>query len=140
MRQCFEMYTSLILIMVECQFADDGDERETLGMPTVEERDSMWYGSTPVPRMIRNQLGHLLELNMIRLNREVKEGLLKMAQKKDRKMWIVEYLAAFIVAHTEEVDAGRNIFWSRYEDLVRSISDSEMSMLTIAGRVLDTSI
>ena len=55
-RQCFEMYTSLILIMVECQFVDDGDERETLGMPTVEERDSMWYGSTPVPRMIRNQL------------------------------------------------------------------------------------
>ena len=100
----------------------------------------MWYGSTPVPRMIRNQLGHFLELNMIRLNRQVKEGLWKMAQKKDRKMWIVEYLAAFIVAYTEEVDAGRNIFWSRYEDLVRFISDSEMSMLMIPGRVLDTSI
>ena len=85
-RQCFEMYTSLILIMVECQFVDDGDERETLGMPTVEDRDSMWYGTTPVPRMIRNHLGHLLELNMIRLNREVKKALLKMAQKKDRKM------------------------------------------------------
>jgi hypothetical protein len=134
------MYTSLILIMVECQFVDDGDERETLGMPTVEDRDSAWYGSTPVPRMIRNQLGHLLELNMIRLNREVKKGLLKMAQKKDRKMWIVEFLAAFILAHTEEVDAGRNIFWSRYEDLVGLISDSEMSMLTIPGWVLDTSI
>jgi len=55
-------------------------------------------------------------------------------------MWIVEFLAAFILAYTKEVDAGRNLFWSRYEDLVRFISDSEMSMLMIPGPVLDTSI
>lgn len=134
------MYTSLILIMVECQFVEDANEHETLGMPTVEERDSMWYDSTPVPRMIRNQLGHLLELNMIRLNREIKSGLLKMTHKNNRKMWIVETLAAFILAHTEEVDAGRNLFWSRYEVPVSLICNSEVSMLTILGPVLDPSI
>jgi len=41
-------------MIVELKFVDDGDddEGETLRMPSIEERDSMWYSSTPVPCMI----------------------------------------------------------------------------------------
>jgi hypothetical protein len=63
-----------------------------------------------------------------------------MAQKKDYKIWIVEYLAAFIIVYIKEVNARRNIFWSHYKDLVRFISDSEISILMILGRVLNISI
>ena len=137
-QQCMEMYASLALIMAGLQFVDS--EGETLEMPNVWEKDSVWYGSTPVPRMIRNQVGHLLELNMKRLNGEIKKGLSKMEQKGDRKMWIVGCVTSFFLAHTEEVDAGRNLFWSRYEDSVGLTSDHKKGVLTITGRVLDTSI
>ena len=71
-----------------------------------------------VPRMIQNQLGHLLELNMIDLDRKTLKGVQALMEKRERRMWVVVTLAVFLLLHTREVDAGRNIFWSRYIDTV----------------------
>lgn len=68
------------------------------------------------------------------------EDLRKTEQNKVRKLWTVEFLAAFYLVFTEEVDAGRNLFGSRYEDLVGLLSDFEMSMLKITVPVLDAFI
>ena len=96
------------------QFAGD----ESLGMATIEDRDSAWYGIKPVPRMIQNQLGHLLELNLIKLDKKTLKDLQALMEKRERRMWAVVTLAVFLLLHTRELDAGRNIFWSRYIDSV----------------------
>jgi hypothetical protein len=99
---------------IKWQFSGD----ESLGMATIEDRDSAWYGIKPVPRMIQNQLGHLLELNIINLDRKILKGVQALMEKRERRMWIEVTLAVFLLLHIREVDAGRNIFWSRYIDLV----------------------
>ena len=68
--------------------------------------------------MIQNQLGHLLELNMIDLDRKTLKGVQAVIEKRERRMWVVVTLAVFLLLHTREVDAGRNIFWSCYIDTV----------------------
>lgn len=108
------MYTTLRLMRIRWQFSGD----ESLGMATVGERNSAWYGIKPVPRMIQNQLGHLLELNIIELDRKILKGIQDMLEKRQRRMWVVVTLAAFLLLHIRELDAGRNIFWSRYIDSV----------------------
>ena len=108
------MYTTLCLMRIKWQFSGD----ESLGMAVMEDRDSVWYGIKPVPRMIQNQLGHLLELNMIDLDRKAIKGIQALMEKRERRMWVVVTLAVFLLLHTREVDAGRNIFWSRYIDPV----------------------
>ncbi|EER43773.1 predicted protein [Histoplasma capsulatum H143] len=97
---------------IRWQFAGD----ESLGMAIIDDRNSAWYGSRPVPRMIQNQLGHLLELNMIELDRKISTGIQNMMELRKRRMWVVLTLAAFLLLHIRELDAGRNIFWSRYID------------------------
>ena len=99
---------------IKRQFSGD----ESLGMATIEDRDSAWYGIKPVPRMIQNQLGHLLELNMIDLDRKTLKDVQALMEKRERRMWLVVTLAVFLLLHIREVDAGRNIFWSRYIDTV----------------------
>jgi hypothetical protein len=108
------MYTTLCLMRLKWQFSGD----ESLGMATIEDRDSAWYGIKPVPRMIQNQLGHLLELNMIELDRKILKGVQALMEKRERRMWVVVTLAVFLLLHIRELDAGRNIFWSRYRDQV----------------------
>ena len=113
-QQCFEMYTNLRLMRIRWQFAGDKD----LGMATVKERNSPWYGTKPVPRMIQNQLGHLLELNMVKLDKKISRDIQNALEKRQRRMWVVVTLATFLLLHIRELDAGRNIFWSRYVDSV----------------------
>ncbi|KAI4156834.1 MAG: hypothetical protein L6R39_001000 [Caloplaca ligustica] len=57
-------------------------------MAAIEDRDSAWYGIKPVPRMIQNQLGHLLELNMIELDRKILKGVQALMEKRERRMWL----------------------------------------------------
>lgn len=108
------MYTTLRLIKIKWKFSGD----ESLGMTAIEDRDSAWYGIKPVPRMVQNQLGHLLELNMIDLDRKILRAVQALLEKRERRMWVVVTLAVFLLLHTREIDAGRNIFWSRYVDPV----------------------
>ena len=108
------MYTTLRLMRIKWRFSGSED----LGMASVEDQNSAWYGVKPVPRMIQNQLGHLLELHMVYLDRKILRGIQALMEKRERRMWVVVTLAIFLVLHIREVDAGRNIFWSRYIDTV----------------------
>jgi len=99
------MYTTLRLMRVKWKFSGD----ESLEMATVEDRDSAWYGIKPVPRMIQNQLGHLLEMKLIDLDRKILKVVQDLMKKRERRMWIVVTLAVFLLLHIQELDAGRNI-------------------------------
>lgn len=92
-------------------------------MAPVNDRQSAWHGFTPVPRMVQNQLGHLLELRMIDLDRKVLPVLQKMLERRDRHSWVVITLSLFILLHVRELDAARNIFWGRYKDSVGSYAN-----------------
>jgi len=109
---CLEMYTTLRLITIGCRFSGP----ETLGMAMVDDPASAWYGDIPVPRMVRNQVNHLLEFRMIELDRKITQALSRLRQ--DRRLWMVGTLAVFLLLHIRELDAGRNIYWSRYRDSV----------------------
>lgn len=87
-------------------------------MATIHDSQSPWNGITPVPRMIQNQLGHLLELEMIKLDKRILLTLHKALQTRNRSSWIFTSLAFFILLHVRELDAARNIFWGRYKDSV----------------------
>lgn len=114
------MYTTLRLMRIKWKFSGD----ESLGMATVEYRDSPWYGIKPIPRMIQNQLGHLLEMKLIDLDRKILKVVQDLMEKRDRHIWIVVTLAVFLLLHIRELDAGRNILWSRYKDPVCPPSNS----------------
>ena len=123
MQRCFEMYTALCLIMIGCQFSGTRKERtgvedDYLDMTLVEDTKSAWYGRTPVPRMVTNQLNHWLELRMAELDREILKELAKIFERRKRHMWVIGILALFLLLHTREIDIGRNIFWGRYKDEV----------------------
>ena len=87
-------------------------------MATVTDRFSAWYGIIPVPRMVQNQLGHLLELKMIELDKNILKAVQDLLEKRSRRMWVIGTLAVFLLLHIRELDAGRNIYWRRYKDSV----------------------
>lgn len=89
-------------------------------MATVNDEESAWHGFTPVPRMVQNQLGHLLELRMIDLDKRILPTLQKLLEKRGRPSWVVATLSLFILLHVRELDAARIIFWGRYKDSVSS--------------------
>lgn len=117
------MYTALRLMMIGWRFSGKrksrtGIEDDYLGMAKVENRDSAWFGRIPVPRMVTNQLDHRLELRMAELDSKILKDADNMLKARGHHMWVVGTLAIFLVLHIRELDAGRNIFWRRYEDSV----------------------
>ena len=56
----------------------------------------------------------MLELNMIDLDKKILKDVQALMEKRKRRMWVEVTLAVFLLL----VDAGRNIFWSRYIDSV----------------------
>ncbi|KAF2834182.1 hypothetical protein M501DRAFT_984603 [Patellaria atrata CBS 101060] len=106
------MYTTLRLIRIGWRFSGE----ETLGMATIKDKQSAWYDTIPVPRMVQNQLGHLFELHIIDLDEKILKALHVILEKRDRRMWVVGTLAVFLLLHVRELDAGRNIYWRRYRD------------------------
>jgi hypothetical protein len=91
---------------------------ESLGTAAIKDQNSPWYGFKPVPRMMQNQLGHRLEFNLIDLDKKILKAVHNLMEKNDRGSWIVVTLAVFLLLHIRELDAGRNIFWSRHGDPV----------------------
>ncbi|KAH6714551.1 hypothetical protein BKA61DRAFT_723325 [Leptodontidium sp. MPI-SDFR-AT-0119] len=89
---------------------------EKLGMSLVDDEASPWYGITPVPRMLQNQLNHQLELKMAELDEKIMKNIMTIMKKAERKNWLTGTLALFFLLHIREIDAGRNFFWNRYED------------------------
>jgi hypothetical protein len=68
--------------------------------------------------MVTNQLNHLFELEMARLDSMILKGVQDILQKREKHMWVVGTLALFLLLYIRDVDTGRNIFWDRYKDKV----------------------
>lgn len=115
-KHCFALYTTLAIMRNGWEFADD----QTLGMSVIRDEQSAWHGQIPVPRMVQNQLGHQLELHMHKLDGLILKGLLALMTRQDPSDWRLVTLITFLVLYIREIDAGRNIYWSRYQDSVRS--------------------
>ncbi len=64
------MYTVLRLLRIGWKFSGD----ESLGMATVREKDSPFYGFKHVPQILRDQLNHVLELKLKELDTEILKG------------------------------------------------------------------
>lgn len=91
---------------------------ETLGMVQIKGEHSAFDGQIPVPRMVTNQLNHLFELEMARLDSQILTEVSKILREREPGMWVVVILALLLLLHIREVDLGRNIFWGRYQDQV----------------------
>lgn len=113
-QQCLLLYTALKLLRLGWKFHGV----DTLGMNPVTVPSSAWYGVIPVPRMVQNQLNHRLELQMMKLDEEIRKGLAKL---RGREVWMVATCATFILLHIRELDAARNVFWKQYQDTVSYI-------------------
>ncbi|ORY01909.1 hypothetical protein BCR34DRAFT_574570 [Clohesyomyces aquaticus] len=107
-----EQYTTLCVLRRHWTFVGP----ETLGMEPITNPNSAFYGVSPIPRMIQNQLGHLLELHIIELDKEILKLIAKTLRLKRRTDWAALTLTLTILLHTRELDIGRNLFWSRYGD------------------------
>ena len=95
-----------------------GVDDDYLDMTKVEDRDSAWFGCTPVPRMITNQINHRLELRIGELDSEILKEVAKLLERRERHMWVIGILTCFLLLHTRELDTGRTIFWRRFRDTV----------------------
>lgn len=98
------------------KFAGD----EALEMSIIDDQDSPWHGMRPVPRMVQNQLDHLLELHVIALDKAIIREVNILLRKRQRSKWLITILAVFFLLHVREVDGARNIYWERWSDPVRT--------------------
>ncbi|PVH72575.1 hypothetical protein DL98DRAFT_595887 [Cadophora sp. DSE1049] len=57
---------------------------EKLGMSQVADEASPWYGNTPVPRMLQNQLNYQLELKMAELDEKIMKSAMAIMKKAER--------------------------------------------------------
>lgn len=115
MYQCFELYTTLVLLQRGWRL-----QEPALGMSPIQDENSAWYGEMPAPRMVQNQLGHLLELRMVELDAEILGALHKLIAKRHIMDWLVITLAVYLLLHVRELDAARIIYWKRYLDTART--------------------
>lgn len=72
------MYTTICLIRIGWKFSRD----ESLGMAVIKNQDSEWYGIKPVSQIIQNELGHLLKLNTIELDKTILKDVQTLMEKK----------------------------------------------------------
>ncbi|SCO54155.1 uncharacterized protein FFNC_15368 [Fusarium fujikuroi] len=111
-KHCLELLTALRLLRVGWQFSGE----ETLGMSRVYDEQSAFFGTIPVPRMIQNQLNHLLENIMERSEKSITDILHGMYRTRKPNNWFVATLGAFLLLHARELDAGRLLYWNRNPD------------------------
>ncbi|RBR05204.1 uncharacterized protein FIESC28_11414 [Fusarium coffeatum] len=110
----FQMLTILRLLRLGWQF--DAKASETLDMNVENHENSPWDGRNPVPRMISNQLTIVLEERMINIDNWVTKRFNDILTKRVRLSWIEVFMSTFVYAHVRELDAGRNIHWSRHPE------------------------
>ena len=78
---------------------------ELLGMGFVDRIESPLYGSVPVPRVLQNQLDHLLESEIVKTERYLLKNLQKVIRASDRCAWVITFLGVAIILHVMERDA-----------------------------------
>lgn len=95
---------------------------ERLGMDIVDRIESPLYGSIPVPRVVQNQLDHLLEAEIVNTERHLLKNLQKVIRASDRSAWVVTFLGIAITLHVIERDAWRLLYWVNHQEQVSSFN------------------
>ncbi|KAK1656972.1 hypothetical protein BDP55DRAFT_53307 [Colletotrichum godetiae] len=107
---CLELYTAFRLMRLRLKFSGS----EHLGMFEVLDSESPWCNSIPVPRMVQSQVIHILEKYVKDMDSYIQFNKpRKSVREEDLPVTILIY---FFLLHVREVDAGRNIYWNRFED------------------------
>lgn len=104
------MFTIIRLLRLGWAFSGN----ESLGMVTVTQENSVFYGFKHVPRMLRDQLNHALELKMMELDTRILKSARDILENGKRSMWVIGYLVLFFLLHVREVYAGRLLIWRDY--------------------------
>ena len=84
---------------------------EILGMSVIDEPASLLHNTVPAPKVIQNQLDHLLEGQIYDTEEKLLKELQKLIRRRDRGQWIVVFLSLVIVLHVLERDTWRLIYW-----------------------------
>lgn len=95
---------------------------ERLGMDTVDRSESPLYGSIPVPRVLQNQLDHLLEAEIVKTEQDLLKTLQKVIKASDRHAWVVTFLGIAITLHVMERDAWRLLYWVNHREEVSTFT------------------
>ncbi|KAL9027847.1 MAG: hypothetical protein Q9196_003692 [Gyalolechia fulgens] len=95
--------------------------QERLGMKIVDRIESPLHGSVPAPRVLQNQLDHLLEYEIVETERHLLKNLQKVLKASDRKTWVATFLAIAIILHVMERDAWRLLYWVNHQEQVRPL-------------------
>ncbi len=90
---------------------------EHLGMDIVGRLESPLYGSIPVPRVLQNQLDHLLEAEIVKTERYLLKNLQKVIRASNRSAWVITFLGIAIILHVMERDAWRLLYWVNQEQV-----------------------
>jgi hypothetical protein len=112
-------------------------------MSRVLDEQSAFFGTIPVPRMIQNQLNHLLEKIMEKSEKLITGILHGMYRTRKPNSWFVATLGAFLLLHARELDAGRLLYWNRNPDEVQATLNSftlTRSLIVVAVQLLDSSM
>ena len=94
---------------------------ERLGMKVVDRIESPLHGSVPAPRVLQNQLDHLLEYEIVETERHLLKNLQKAIKASDRKSWVATFLATAIILHVMERDAWRLLYWVHHHEQVKHL-------------------
>jgi hypothetical protein len=84
---------------------------ETLEMHVVEEKDCPLHGTFPGPRVLQNQLDHLLERQIYETEYSLLGRLQELMVKKKRPDWVAIFLTLVIMLHVFERDTWRLMYW-----------------------------
>jgi len=95
---------------------------ERLGMDIVGRLESPLYGSIPVPRVLQNQLDHLLEAEIAKTERYLLKNLQKVIRVSNRSAWVITFLGIAIISHVMERDAWRLLYWVNHQEQVSSFN------------------
>lgn len=91
---------------------------ERLGMNIVDRIQSPLHGSIPVPRVLQNQLDHLLEAEIAKTEQYLLKNLQKVIRASDRSAWVITFLGITIILHVMERDAWRLLYWVNHQEQV----------------------
>ncbi len=95
---------------------------ERLGMGIVDRWESPLYGSIPVPRVLQNQLDHLLEAEVVKTEQHLLKTLQKVIRASNRSAWVIIFLAIAIILHVMERDTWRLLYWVNHQEQVSSFN------------------
>ena len=87
-------------------------------MEIVNQKRSALYGSFPAPRVLQNQLDHLLEIEIAKTEKSLLKNLQKLIRASNRCVWIIVFVGIAVVLHVMERDVWRLLYWVNHREQV----------------------